>query len=80
MISIALGVVKTLVLLVPAVVCLASPETVQRMALQAGRKHGLSRPWQEGLLTVDFLWSIRLCGGILLFLASLLAFTLLRGT
>jgi hypothetical protein len=77
-IAIAFGLVKTLVLLVPALICLVRPETVREMALEARRRHGLDRSWQDGMLTEDFLVSIRLCGGVLLFFAVLLAFVVLR--
>lgn len=70
------GVVKTLVLLVPGVTCLAWPQTVQRMALEVSRNWGLGNQWQDSLLASEFLWAIRLCGLMLVVMAALLAFTL----
>lgn len=78
MIAIALGVLKTLILLVPAVVCLARPDRVQWMVIDAGRKRGLGREWQESVLAEECAIGIRLCGGVLLALAVLLAVALVR--
>lgn len=79
MIGIALAVLKTTLLLGAGALCVASPETVQRAALEVGRRRGLSDEWRDGMLSDEFLWSIRLSGGVLIALAGLLALALLRG-
>ncbi|HEY8371050.1 MAG TPA: hypothetical protein VIM86_17245 [Thermodesulfobacteriota bacterium] len=78
MIAIAFGLVKLLVLLVPGVICLASPESVRNVALEARRRYGLDRSWQDRIFTEDFLVSIRLFGVVLLFFAALLGFVVFR--
>lgn len=80
MIDIVIAVVKTLVLLVPAVVCLASPRTVQWKVADMGRNRGFGREWQETVLTDECAIAIRLCGGVLLVMSLLLAVALLKST
>lgn len=79
MIEIVVGLVKTLVLLVPAVVCLASPKTVQWTVVDLGRRRGLGRQWQETVLTAECAVAIRLCGGVLLVMSLLLGAAMLKG-
>ncbi len=75
MISVA-GVANTLVLLVPGVACLTRPQAIQRMALERSRTWGRGNPWRYWMLTREFIWLIQLCGGMLVFMAALLAFAL----
>lgn len=69
-------VVQTLVLLVLGVACLMRPETIQRLALEGSRTWGRANPWRYWMLTREFIGLIRLCGGMLVFMAALLAFAL----
>jgi hypothetical protein len=71
--SIAL-VVKGLMLLVPALTCLARPDTVQDLALAASRKWGLDDSWREAMLADEFVWVIRACGLMLVLMAAMLVF------
>lgn len=75
MISISVA-VQSLVLLVLGVACLVRAETVQRLALDASRNWGRGNPWRYWMLTREFIGLIRLCGGMLVFMAALLVFTL----
>jgi hypothetical protein len=77
MMAIALDVLRLLVLLVPAVVCLAWPEAIRERAVAASRRRGLRDAWHQALLGPELVWSIRLTGGVLLVLSGLLAFVIL---
>ena len=68
MIAILVGILKSLILLVPAVICLARPDLIQWMVIDAGRKRGLGREWQETVLAEECTWGVRLCGAVLLLL------------